>query len=169
MGASGEVKGFNYKTEVGTNNEPNQIANLNYAICIRMDSGFCGIRYSQVDNFAFTVSGAANGITATTVLDKNLVKVGDSACSTDYLLIPGGSETGTTQDQFYSRDRFCGTALGYCKFTGTVGQCQNELGAVTSFAKPFIIGVVTNENEANSNANRGFFLRYSQQPCLTAG
>ena len=47
MEASGQVNSFNYKTEV-TNDQPNQIANLNYAICIRMESGFCGIRYSQV-------------------------------------------------------------------------------------------------------------------------
>ena len=47
MEASGQIQGFNYKTEV-TNNQPNQIANLNYAICMRMESGFCGIRYSQV-------------------------------------------------------------------------------------------------------------------------
>ena len=52
MEASGQIQGFNYKTEV-TNNQPNQIANLNYAICMRMESGFCGIRYSQVKKKIF--------------------------------------------------------------------------------------------------------------------
>ena len=42
--------------------------------------------------------------------------------------------------------------------------------SVTTFTKPFIVGVVTNENEAtNTKANRGFNLLYSQQPCLTSG
>ena len=89
MEASGQIQGFNYKTEV-TNTQPNQLANLNYAICIRMESGFCGIRYSQVDNFAFTITGAADTITETTTLDaNNNVKYGDAACSTDYIIIAG--------------------------------------------------------------------------------
>ena len=60
--ASGQVHSFNYKSEV-TNNNPNHLANLNYAICIRMESGFCGIRYSPVDNFAFTLTGDSSSIT----------------------------------------------------------------------------------------------------------
>lgn len=58
MAASGQIHSLNYKTEV-QDNKPNQLANLNYAICIRMESGFCGIRYSQVDNFSFAISGDA--------------------------------------------------------------------------------------------------------------
>ena len=117
MEASGQLQGFNYKTEV-TITQPNQIANLNYAICIRMESGFCGIRYSQVDNFGFTISGDASVITETTTLANTNVKYGDQECSTDYLIIAGGSETGTSNDLMYSRDRFCGTALGKkCKIS----------------------------------------------------
>ena len=65
MAASGQIHSLNYKTEVqdvdstGTVKKPNHLANLNYAICIRMESGFCGIRYSQVDNFSFGISGDA--------------------------------------------------------------------------------------------------------------
>ena len=66
--------------------------------------------------------------------------------------------------------RFCGTALGYCKEGTTAGSCNKQLGAVTTFTKPFIVGVVTNENEAtDSKSNRGFNILYSQQPCLTSG
>ena len=169
MAASGEIQGFNYKEEV-MNNRPNHIANLNYAICIRMESGFCGIRYSQVDAFAFTLTGAADAITATTTLGNADVKYGDSQCSTDYLIIAGGSETGSSSDLLYSKDRFCGTALGYCKEGITAGTCTPQIGAVVSFTKPFIVGVVTNDNElATSTSNRGFKLLYSQQPCLSAG
>ena len=37
----------------------NHLANLNYAACIRMESGDCGIRWSQYPNDAvsFTLSG----------------------------------------------------------------------------------------------------------------
>ena len=125
----------------------------------------------QVDNFGFTLSGDAMSITATTTLTSNQnVKYGDGDCSTDYLLIAGGSETGTSADLLYSKDRFCGTALGYCKEGTGQGACVPQIGAVTTFTKPFIVGVVTNENEAtNSKSNRGFKLLYSQQPCLTSG
>ena len=84
-------------------------------------------------------------------------------------LFAGGSETGTSSDLIHSKDRFCGTALGFCKET-TTGNCGAQLGAVTTFTKPFIVGVITNENEAAATkSNRGFNLLYSQQPCLSAG
>ena len=50
IGASGEVKSFNYKEDVDelTNVPPtysvNHLSNLNYASCVRMESGYCGIR-----------------------------------------------------------------------------------------------------------------------------
>ena len=74
MAASGQIHSLNYKTEVQDNN-PNQLANLNYAICIRMESGFCGIRYSQVDNFSFAISGDAAPVRIshfTGIFDKEL-------------------------------------------------------------------------------------------------
>ncbi len=58
---SGEIRSFNYKSDVdGT--ATNQLSNMNYAICIRTQHGFCGVRYSQVatDPFSFTVSGDAD-------------------------------------------------------------------------------------------------------------
>ena len=94
MQASGQVQSFNYKQDV-TNNNPNHLANLNYAICIRMESGFCGIRYSQVDKFSFTLSLDASAVTAETDFVTTDVKTGDTNCKNDYILIPGGSETGT--------------------------------------------------------------------------
>ena len=69
-------------------------------------------------------------------------------------------------DSVKSKDRFCGKVLGYC--TGE-NQCTPNIGAVTTFTKPFIIGVMSDDSETGDSANRGFNLLYSQQPCITAG
>ena len=58
--ASGEFQSFNYHPEIaqGQGDGPNHLANMNYAICFRIENGFCGIKYSQVssDTFSFTLS-----------------------------------------------------------------------------------------------------------------
>ena len=56
------VQSFNYMQDIGTpaNLEGvNHLANLNYAACVRMESGYCGIRWSQYpsDAVSFTISG----------------------------------------------------------------------------------------------------------------
>jgi hypothetical protein len=40
---------------------PNHLANLNYAICFRIENGYCGIKYMQptADIYSFTLSGDA--------------------------------------------------------------------------------------------------------------
>ena len=58
-GASGMVQSFNYMQDIGTpaNLEGvNHLANLNYAACVRMESGYCGIRWSQVNRVPSTKS-----------------------------------------------------------------------------------------------------------------
>ena len=59
QGASGTIQSFNYKSDVRSANQPNHLANLNYAICIRVENGYCGVRYSQIstDPYSFTLSG----------------------------------------------------------------------------------------------------------------
>lgn len=61
LGASGELSSFNYKSEARANDEPHHLANLNYAICVRVENGYCGIRYSQLtsDPYSFTLSNDA--------------------------------------------------------------------------------------------------------------
>lgn len=75
----------------------------NYAVCIRVENGYCGIRYSQVSNdiYSFTVSGdtAANNF----MLTSPEVKYGDTDCRNDYIIIPGGSDNGVNNE--FSRDR----------------------------------------------------------------
>lgn len=60
IGASGTIRSFNYKTTVN-NDLPNHLANQNYAICFRIENGYCGIKYMQpaADIYSFTLSGDA--------------------------------------------------------------------------------------------------------------
>jgi hypothetical protein len=74
------------------------------------------------------------------------------------------------------RERFCGQALGFCRQSqGSVTACSPALGPVVSYAKPFVLGVVFDQDEggpgtASNNpadyANRGFRLVYNQLPCV---
>ena len=93
----------------------------NYAVCIRVENGYCGIRYSQVSNdeYSFTVSGdtAANNF----MLADNEVKYGDTDCRNDYIIIPGGSDNGVNNE--FSRDRHL-ISYYYCKIHFT---CQNGI------------------------------------------
>jgi len=102
-GASGEFKSFNYKSEVSATNDPNHLANQNYAVCIRVENGYCGIRYSQVTNdiYSFTVSG--DSAQTNFMLASSEVKYGDTDCRNDYIIIPGGSDNGVNNE--FSRDR----------------------------------------------------------------
>ena len=107
---------------------------MQYAICFRIENGFCGIKYSQVsaDTFSFTISGDSSAAMIDLTKKAN-VMYSDSNCNTDYVLIPGGSQTGLNQDQRFSLDRFCGTTLGVCGTTSSaMAQCDQIPGPVTS-------------------------------------
>ena len=118
--ASGQFQSFNYRTDISVDqgDGPNHLANLNYAICFRIENGFCGIKYSQVtsDVFSFTISEDSSATTIDILTKKENVKYSDSECSKDYVLIPGGSQTGLNQDKIYSFDRYCGITLGAFNF-----------------------------------------------------
>ena len=75
----------------------------NYAVCIRVENGYCGIRYSQVTNdiYSFTVSG--DSAQTSFMLASSEVKYGDTDCRNDYIIIPGGSDNGVNNE--FSRDR----------------------------------------------------------------
>eukprot|EP00093_Oithona_nana_P004803 04803.XXX_226673_223125_1 [CDS] Oithona nana genome sequencing. len=171
--ASGQFTSFNYKTIAPSGDGPNHLANLNYAICFRIANGFCGIKYSQVssDIYSFTLSGDASNLNQ---LEKTRVKYSDQNCQQDYLVIPGGSQTGLDRDRQFSYDRFCGSTLGVCGIQAT-GQatCQEIIGPVVTYTRPFVLGVITDENDGdpitNEKGNRGFNLLYSQLPCANLG
>ena len=61
------------------------------------------------------------------------MKYSDQNCQQDYLVIPGGSQTGLDRDRQFSYDRFCGSTLGVCGIQAT-GQatCQEIIGPVVS-------------------------------------
>ena len=82
-----------------------------------------------MDNFSFTLSLDASSITAATTLTTTNVKYGDGDCDKDYIVVPGASMTGADADKLFARDRFCGTALGYCKESSTTA-CIAALGNV---------------------------------------
>jgi hypothetical protein len=61
-GASGNFSSFNYRSSVRAGNLPNHLANQNYAICMRVENGYCGIRYAQLasDPYSFSLTGDAS-------------------------------------------------------------------------------------------------------------
>ena len=64
--ASGQFQSFNYRPNIRETqgDGPSHLANLNYAVCFRIENGFCGIKYGQVtsDTFSFTISGDARSV-----------------------------------------------------------------------------------------------------------
>ncbi|CAL4126051.1 unnamed protein product [Meganyctiphanes norvegica] len=137
---SGNIESFNFvKDEAGLR----QLGNMNYAVCIRTKDGFCGIKYSADDLTGFSLTEAsAAGATATE-------KEGDTDCASDFILIPAVNQDGSVTE----KDRFCGTKL-------------SADSTVTTYAKPFIVRVLTDATETTPDAeNKGFSLRFSQVPC----
>ena len=129
--ASGSFRSFNYQANA-VSIGPSHLSNLNYAICFRIENGYCGIKYSQVTSEvrSFTLSGDASTINS---LQDALVDYSDANCQKDYVVIPGGSQTGLEQDRQWSRDRFCGTTLGVCGVRTVNAQtCEKTAGPIVS-------------------------------------
>lgn len=111
---SGIIQSFNYasspnsiQNSIGVEGT-RQIANLNYGICIAANAGSCSITYSPVssDPYSFTMSGDVGGIDATMLGSATLQ---EQICTTDYVIIPYPSQTGTPLSS--GSDRFCGLGL----------------------------------------------------------
>lgn len=84
-----------------------QIASLSYGICIRA-LGTCSITYTRVstDVYAFTLTGDTGAV------DPALLGTGtlqEQSCTTDYVIIPNPSQSGTLLTS--GSDRFCGLGL----------------------------------------------------------
>jgi len=171
-GITGNVSSFNWKlmdNRLDTADPKtfgNHLSNLQYSICIRRERGYCGIEWStpnppEDQAGYFSVSGQLSDTTSPITLTDADVKLGDTDCSSDYLLIPGGS--GGTDPTSLPKDRFCGQALGYCSNAA----CDLVVGPVKSLVTPFTIGVFTDSQEDTADElNRGFALQYRQHPCL---
>ena len=63
-------------------------------------------------------------------LPDEYVQIGDVDCNDDYIMIPGGSQTGKHSD--FTKDRFCGSALGFCSSSGNGDTCNPTFGAIIS-------------------------------------
>lgn len=143
--SSGYVKSFNFDHYNSFNRSVNsEIAKLNYGVCIKPEEGYCGIMWERVTAFgnnAFTLSGNVQATDPTLVGTAGAGATG-AACTTDYVIIPGGVDNNQN-----SADRFCG--LGFPD-------------SVTSTMKPFVMYVHTDADEYSDTANRGFGLKYRQ-------
>ena len=163
-GISGSVSSFNFKTEDNNNDAsyPNHIADLNYNICLRRESGYCAVEWSTGSPYnqigLFSVSGDLTAITDPNTAADNADN-GDASCQKDYVMIPQGGDAANPAS--LTKERFCNQALGFCD-----SDCSNRiLGAVYSSVLPFTLGVVTDSDETDDVSNRGFMLQYKQQPC----
>lgn len=85
-----------------------QIANMNYGICIAAAAASCSITYSPLssDPYSFTMSGDVGGVDPTMLGSATLQL---QTCTTDYVIIPVPSQTGTPLSS--GIDRFCGLGL----------------------------------------------------------
>lgn len=119
-GVTGTVTSFNYGTmpngdveAFGTNiTGTREIANLNYGVCVRMEAGYCSIRWMQTnDRYSFTVTGDVIG--SGDLVGTPDASVTGAGCTTDFVVIPNPVE-------FPGVDRFCGTG-----FPPTRSECQS--------------------------------------------
>ena len=58
---------------------PNHLANMNYAICFRIENGYCGIKYMQPasDIYSFTLSGDATICKSGNLSQFSVTRLGD--------------------------------------------------------------------------------------------
>ncbi|KAJ8954031.1 hypothetical protein NQ318_004324, partial [Aromia moschata] len=152
---SDTVTSFNYGTTINgalvtwengtTRPGSRQLANQNYGICVNMIPGYCGIQWSQSsDDTSFTVSNNTALVAVTPGLPGEGI-IGEN-CTTDFVVIP---------NPYYAN----GTAVAGDRF------CGNQFPTVTTYSKPFVLTVITNDNELDDVANRGFSLDYTQLAC----
>jgi len=168
---SGTVKSFNFQDytadDIDAGNLQLHLANQDYQVCIKHQSGFCSIRWTPsttittVGTFAMTGAyigqGAAVGTTNAWVDAYTGAGAGGYApdpktpCA-DYVIIPGGSYAAMTGPPALAAgqsDRYCGGLFP----------------TVTSTYQPFGLHVKTDGDEplATDTGNFGFSLDYTMQ------
>jgi len=160
---SGVISSFNYDGTV-RNYEPcwngteeacggavstGHLNNMDYSICIKSQTGYCGVAYKQVDSESFQLTG---------LQEENIPNpvYGETECTDDYVYIPRGNHP---QDfnRKYPVERYCGQVMG------------NRLAApVITYSKPFMLRMRTDGSEPHGGVainNKGFQLSYTQIPC----
>lgn len=117
--------------------------NLDYAICIERQPSTCRVIYSASD-FLWSIDSAQD--------DKTRSAAGDNGCPYDYLMIPGGSQTGDG----LTLDRYCGGKLHY----GIVNQIV-EAPVVSKANGPIVLRFHSDAVQ-DETVKDGFRLRYEQ-------
>ncbi|GAB6021617.1 hypothetical protein CHUAL_004202 [Chamberlinius hualienensis] len=139
-GPSGSLRTFNYDA-------PDEFrgyqSGLSYGICLRRESGFCGIKYTVNDPFEVGVDPNASEIRANT----------EGNCNKDFVIIPNGA----LDLHPVGSNRFCGN-----RFHATDGAAENA--QIYSHIMPFTIFFVTDKT-SDFKLGRGFSTEWQQTPC----
>ncbi|XP_068210754.1 uncharacterized protein [Palaemon carinicauda] len=143
-GAQGTFSSFNY-----LHGGPSQyLNNLNYAVCLRKEAGFCSIVYNNKVNGInqdFEIVNFRIGPSlATSVVPVGEAGVGLIQCPDDYLIMAG--------------TRLCGDRLND---GSTNPQPTNSAPVTDSTNGPFTVQFITN----TESVGQGFRLQYQQYPC----
>ncbi|XP_072380352.1 uncharacterized protein [Diabrotica undecimpunctata] len=146
-GVTGVISSFNYdQSSMFNRSVPGYFNNLNYAICIQKQPGYCSITYTNVMNgveFPFNLVNFANGVTTVPV---GTAGVGILDCPNDYIVIDGTS------------------LCGYKFNDGSVNSNLSVNAPVTDTSSgPIVIQVRTNA----ATVGYGFRLFYTQNRCPT--
>ncbi|XP_049772117.1 uncharacterized protein LOC126154588 [Schistocerca cancellata] len=137
VGVRGSFHSFNYE---GPN--AGYLNNLNYAICIRKEAGYCSITYTNEDVFQLVNVDEDGDPT----VPPGQAGAGAVSCTDDYIIVTGLGL------------RLCGDRLN----DASVNIDFTQDAPVTDTSNgPFIVGVRTN----NEVTGRGFHLMYRQNIC----
>ncbi|XP_076056232.1 uncharacterized protein LOC143034170 [Oratosquilla oratoria] len=144
-GAQGFFASFNY----GQNGTDTYLNDMNYAVCLRKEAGFCSIIYSTDDLTMSTtykfevVNYIITAGTATSIVPAGEAGVGVESCPDDFLVLGG--------------TRLCGDRLN----NGRDPLPSNNAPVTDMTNGPFIVQFQSNSESVGG----GFRLSYQQHPC----
>lgn len=162
------VQSFNYgTTESGQTTAQGatgtrQLINQNYGICVAAAPGYCSIDWQISQSNSFTLSNDTAASAA--MIGTPAASVTGVGCTTDFIVIPNPL-SGATRLTY---DRFCGNGLP--TITSKIAylfNCLKFTSNLAAFSKPYVLTVVTDNDELNDVANRGFSLDYAQRRCTS--
>jgi len=133
-GISGEVKSFNFDGGI-------QLRDIQYTICIRRETGSCGIQYTVQDN---TTPDSYDLSDATANANGGSSATGEAM---GYIAVPGSNT-----------DLYSGTIL-----SSQTGTAEGVDGVLLATGMTFIIGVTN--TDADQTSSNGFDFVYAQTPC----
>ncbi|XP_074041849.1 uncharacterized protein isoform X2 [Leptinotarsa decemlineata] len=144
-GVTGTISSFNYdQVSMFNRSVPVYFNNLNYAICIRREAGFCSITYTNVRNgveYPFEL----RNVDGVSTLPRGIAGVDTIDCPDDYIVVAG--------------TRLC----GYKFNDGSNSNFTVNAPVTDTNAGPIVIPVRTN----SAVTGLGFKLFYTQNRCIT--